>query len=99
MKRHQLNITALLSAVLLILINSPVQAQIPPFCNGPPNMAVETWIFPFTIKMTTDGGTIVGGYTDSRNGDVSPQPNRINLGCKLINADRLNGKNHSGDRL
>jgi gliding motility-associated-like protein len=31
---------------------------------------------PFSIKFTTDGGTIVAGYTDSKNGDVSPQPNR-----------------------
>lgn len=31
---------------------------------------------PFSIKLTTDGGTILAGYTDSRNGDVSPQPGR-----------------------
>jgi gliding motility-associated-like protein len=31
---------------------------------------------PFSIKITTDGGTVVAGYTDSKNGDISPQPNR-----------------------
>ncbi|MEQ1677574.1 MAG: gliding motility-associated C-terminal domain-containing protein [Chitinophagaceae bacterium] len=31
---------------------------------------------PYSIKFTSDGGTIVVGYTDSRSGDVSPQPNR-----------------------
>lgn len=31
---------------------------------------------PHSIKFTIDGGTIVAGYTDSRGGDVSPQPNR-----------------------
>ena len=31
---------------------------------------------PLSIKLTNDGGTIVAGYTDSKSGDVSPQPNR-----------------------
>ncbi len=31
---------------------------------------------PFSIKFTTDGGTVVAGYTDSNDGDVSAQPNR-----------------------
>ncbi len=31
---------------------------------------------PFSIKVTTDGGTVVAGYTDSKDGDVSTQPNR-----------------------
>jgi len=31
---------------------------------------------PFFIKYTTDGGSIVAGYTDSKDGDISPQPNR-----------------------
>ncbi|HMU44757.1 MAG TPA: gliding motility-associated C-terminal domain-containing protein [Chitinophagaceae bacterium] len=31
---------------------------------------------PYSIKFTSDGGTIVAGYTDSKNGDVSAQPNR-----------------------
>ncbi|MCP9752982.1 gliding motility-associated C-terminal domain-containing protein [Ferruginibacter sp. HRS2-29] len=31
---------------------------------------------PFSIKFTADGGTIVAGYTDSKDGQVNPQPNR-----------------------
>jgi len=31
---------------------------------------------PYVIKITSDGGTVVAGYTDSKSGDISPQPNR-----------------------
>jgi len=31
---------------------------------------------PYSIKATTDGGTIVAGYTDSKDGDISAFPNR-----------------------
>jgi gliding motility-associated-like protein len=31
---------------------------------------------PYVIKFTPDGGTIVAGYTDSKDGQVSPKPNR-----------------------
>lgn len=31
---------------------------------------------PYSIKITADGGTIVAGYTDSKDGDISTQPNR-----------------------
>lgn len=43
---------------------------------------------PFAIKFTTDGGTIVAGYTDSRGGDVSPQPNREYWDLWVIKLDR-----------
>lgn len=87
MKRHQLNITALLSTVLLILLNSPVLAQIPPLQwatqYGGGNVDI-----PYTIKITADGGTVVGGYTDSKNGDVSPQPNRDYWDLWLVKLDK-----------
>ena len=87
MKRHQLNITALLSAVLLYLVNSTAHAQTPPLQwatqYGGGNVDI-----PFTIKMTTDGGTIVGGYTDSKSGDVSPQPNRDFWDLWLVKLDK-----------
>lgn len=43
---------------------------------------------PFTIKMTNDGGTIVAGYTDSKSGDVSPQPDRDYWDMWILKLDR-----------
>lgn len=43
---------------------------------------------PFAIKYTTDGGTIVAGYTDSKDGDVSPQPNREYWDLWVVKLDR-----------
>lgn len=43
---------------------------------------------PFAIKFTTDGGTVAVGYTDSKNGDVSPQPNREYWDLWIIKLDR-----------
>ncbi len=87
MKRHQLNITALLSAFLLILLNGTAHTQIPPLQwatqYGGGNVDI-----PYTIKMTTDGGTIMAGYTDSKNGDVSPQPTRDYWDLWLLKLDK-----------
>ena len=50
---------------------------------------------PLSIKFTNDGGTIVAGYTDSKSGDVSPQPNREYWDLWIvswINAASFNGK-------
>lgn len=43
---------------------------------------------PFTIKFTSDGGTIVAGYTTSKDGDVSPQPNRDYWDLWILKLDR-----------
>ena len=43
---------------------------------------------PFAIKFTTDGGTIVAGYTDSKDGDVSSQPNREYWDLWVVKLDR-----------
>lgn len=43
---------------------------------------------PFAIKFTTDGGTIVAGYTDSDDGDISPQPNREYWDLWVVKLDR-----------
>ncbi|MBK5273284.1 MAG: T9SS C-terminal target domain-containing protein, partial [Bacteroidia bacterium] len=64
-----------------------IQAQVPP----------QQWAMhyggsdvdiPFVIKFTSDGGTIVAGYTDSKNGDVSPQPNRDYWDLWILKMDR-----------
>lgn len=43
---------------------------------------------PFSIKYTTDGGSIVAGYTDSKDGDISPQPNREYWDLWVVKLDR-----------
>ncbi len=43
---------------------------------------------PYVIKFTTDGGTIVAGYTDSRTGDVSPQPTRDYWDLWILKLDK-----------
>ena len=43
---------------------------------------------PFSIKFTADGGTVAVGYTDSKDGDVSPQPNREYWDLWIIKLDR-----------
>jgi len=43
---------------------------------------------PYVIKFTSDGGTIVAGYTDSKTGDVSPQPNRDYWDLWILKLDK-----------
>lgn len=43
---------------------------------------------PYVIKITSDGGTVVAGYTDSRSGDISPQPNREYWDLWITKLDR-----------
>ncbi len=43
---------------------------------------------PYTIKFTADGGTIVAGYTDSKNGDISVQPNREYWDLWILKLDK-----------
>lgn len=63
--------------IILILLILPFSllAQIPPRQwaqhYGGSNVDIA-----YVVKFTDDGGTIVAGYTDSKNGDVSAQPNR-----------------------
>ncbi len=70
----------------LFVINNTM-AQLPPqqWANqyGGPDVDI-----PFSIKFTADGGTIVAGYTDSKSGDVSPQPNREYWDLWVVKLDR-----------
>ncbi|HRG83210.1 MAG TPA: hypothetical protein PLO99_11910, partial [Chitinophagaceae bacterium] len=65
----------LLTFLWTVLSARPGHAQLPPqqWANqyGGGNVDI-----PYAIKITADGGTIITGYTDSKNGDISPQPNR-----------------------
>ncbi len=75
MNRQLVRKPLLLFFVAMLCLGNSLSAQIPPrhwaMHYGGGNVDV-----PFAIKLTTDGGTIVVGYTDSRNGDVSAQPTR-----------------------
>ncbi len=66
----KLNPSHLINLLLFVFITAKTSAQIPP----------EQWVqryggstvdIPYTIKFTSDGGTIVAGYTDSKDGDVA----------------------------
>ncbi|MBI3139693.1 MAG: gliding motility-associated C-terminal domain-containing protein [Sphingobacteriales bacterium] len=61
--------------VLIFLFSLSCPAQVPPLQWATHYGGGQVDI-PFAIKFTADGGTISAGYTDSKNGDISPQPNR-----------------------
>ena len=71
----------------IICAGNAVQAQLPPkqwalhYGGGSVDI-------PFVIKLTSDGGTVVAGYTDSKDGDVSPQPNRDYWDLWIVKLDR-----------
>lgn len=62
-----------------------------------PNLPPRQWAqhygggqvdIPFVIRATSDGGTILGGYTDSKDGDVSPQPSRDYWDLWVVKLDK-----------
>jgi gliding motility-associated-like protein len=63
------------TAVTVLVINQAAQAQLPPQHWAIQYGGSDVDI-PHSIKFTPDGGTIVAGYTSSKDGDVTPQPNR-----------------------
>jgi len=76
-----------LTCLFCLCIFNAAQSQLPPQQwarkYGGSNVDI-----PYSIKFTNDGGTIVAGYTDSKNGDVSPQPNREYWDLWVIKLDR-----------
>lgn len=82
MNRHQLSCIP-----ILCLLQLSLQAQIPPVQwarqYGGGNVDI-----PFVLKITADGGTVLAGYTDSRNGDVSPQPTRDYWDLWILKLDK-----------
>lgn len=58
-----------------MLLPVTLSAQIPPMQWAHHYGGADVDI-PYTIKFTSDSGTIIAGYTDSKSGDVSPQPAR-----------------------
>ena len=75
MKRQLVRKTSQLITLVFLLVTLGMKAQVPPQ-QWSRHYGGSDVDIPYSIKFTTDGGTIVAGYTDSRAGDVSPQPNR-----------------------
>jgi gliding motility-associated-like protein len=55
----------------LFLSSAVAIAQSPPPVQWAYRYGGSSYDIPLTIKLTPDGGTIVGGYTESKNGDVA----------------------------
>lgn len=72
---------------LLLCIGLNAAAQLPPVQWGN-RYGGNNVDIPFAIKYTTDGGTIAAGYTDSKDGDVSSQPNREYWDLWVLKLDR-----------
>jgi gliding motility-associated-like protein len=70
-----------------IYVGTTVQAQLPP-TQWALHYGGGSVDIPFVIKFTSDGGTIVAGYTDSKDGDVSPQPTRDYWDLWIVKLDR-----------
>ncbi len=77
----------LFSGMLLFCLVQKVHAQLPPqqwaIQYGGGNVDI-----PLSIKHTTDGGTVTVGYTDSNNGDISPQPSREYWDLWILKLDK-----------
>ena len=76
-----------LCLIACILIASNATAQLPPkqWANKFGGSDVD---IPFAIKFTSDGGTIITGYTDSKSGDVRAHPNREYWDLWIVKLDR-----------
>ena len=76
-----------LPLLLCLCVIQTASAQLPPqqWARKYGGSGVD---IPFAIKFTTDGGTIVAGYTDSKDGDISPQPNREYWDLWVVKLDR-----------
>ncbi|MBC7828067.1 MAG: gliding motility-associated C-terminal domain-containing protein [Chitinophagaceae bacterium] len=78
--------------VTLIWMTCMVQALVT-FSQPPPRQWAKKFggsavDIPYTLKNTTDGGTIAAGYTDSKNGDVAAHANREYWDLWVIKLDR-----------
>ncbi|MEP7258608.1 MAG: hypothetical protein ABI687_09470, partial [Flavitalea sp.] len=82
-----INPVVILLCAYFLAIGFPLSAQMPPQQwskkYGGGNIDI-----PFTIKYTSDGGSVVAGYTDSKNGDISAHPNREYWDLWVVKLDR-----------
>ncbi len=82
-----MNIKTRLACVVCLCIGITVHAQLPPQQWARQYGGLDVDI-PYSIKFTSDGGTVVAGYTDSEGGDVSPHPNREYWDLWVLKLDR-----------
>jgi gliding motility-associated-like protein len=59
----------------------------PPALNWALRFGGSAVDIPYTIKFTTDGGTVIAGYTDSKDGQVSPHANREYWDLWVVKSD------------
>lgn len=76
-----------LSLVVGIHATAQAQSQLPPR-QWALHYGGGTVDIPYVIKLTSDGGTIVAGYTDSKDGDVSPQASRDYWDLWIVKLDK-----------
>ena len=77
----------LLTCVFGFILCAAIHAQIPPQ-QWAMHYGGSSVDIPFAIKFTSDGGTITAGYTDSKNGDISPKANREYWDLWLLKLDK-----------
>jgi len=75
------------SAAIIFTGSAMAQSPLPPK-QWSLNYGGNDVDIPFVIKFTSDGGTIAAGYTDSKSGDVSPQPSRDYWDLWIVKLDR-----------
>jgi gliding motility-associated-like protein len=85
--RNKQRLYCLLSVGFCLFVCTNMQGQIPPL-QWAKHFGGSSVDIPFSIKLTSDGGTIAVGYTDSKNGDVSRQPNRDYWDLWVLKLDR-----------
>jgi len=73
--RINYHFTCLLCLGIFIYAGLTAQTPLPPvqWTNHYGGSQVD---IPFVIKFTADGGTVVAGYTDSKDGDINPHAPR-----------------------
>ncbi len=77
----------LFCVVVLLYTGISAQSSLPPkqWVQQYGGSAVD---IPFVIKLTSDGGTIVAGYTDSKDGDINPHSPREYWDLWVVKLDR-----------